>query len=365
MSRHISILLSALLPIAFSGCVEPVVNRPVSSGDVAPAAPADAKAEFVAALTLALQGDMKAALPRFSRIEPEGLNPKERTALARVLANFEVKGSKAAPPELDPWTAQVLDAYQTYWSRVMLGAVTGEVGERQLAEALAPLVGVDAGAGAPLEMNDLEPGLTEQIRARGFYSLHGVTSPFREFLLWRRQLDETYDVELPDGREAVSVAMLEDFFSLGWAGFATGDRYHTAGWATPERLYCVRASYDLDSESFRVSYLSHEAQHFSDYRRFPDLEGPELEYRAKLVEIAYADTTMHELLKAFSEQGSDQRENPHGHANRRLMNDLARALDLADPADAWRAPLPSAPIRAAALSLFDEDSRRLELRAAP
>lgn len=365
MTRPSSLLIPALLSIAVGGCAVPAATHRVRAGGVAPVAPADAESKFAAGMTLALQGDMKAALPIFVGIEPAGLDPEERTALARLLANFGAEGSQAARPELDAWTARVLSAYQTYWSRVMMGAVPRELGERQLAESLAPLAGVDSEAGAPIDMDALEPKLAERIRAKGLFSLHGVTSPFREFLLWRRQIDQTYEVELPEGRETVQVAMLEDFSSLGWTGFATGERYHTAGWATPERLYCVRAAYDLESESFRISYLAHEAQHFSDYKRFPDLQGPELEYRAKLVEIAYADATLPELLKAFAEQGSDQRDNPHGYANRRLIHDLARALDLADPADLWRAPPPPASIRAAALGLFHEDSRRLELRATP
>jgi hypothetical protein len=208
-------------------------------------------------------------------------------------------------------------------------------------------------------MDALEPRIKEQIRARGYFSLHGVTSPLREFMLWRTQLDQSYEVELPDGREAVSVSMLDDFVSLGWTGFATGDYYHSGGWATRERLFCVRMSYDLDSESFRISYLAHEGQHFSDYKRFPNLEGPELEYRAKLVELMYADTTLRELLETFSKNGSDKRDNPHGYANRRVMGDLARALNVAPENAHWES-IPPATIHAAAAGLFNEDTQRLE-----
>lgn len=360
MNKYISIIFSALLPIALSGCAVTVVKRPVNPAEVAPIARTDAKTEFATGMKLALNGDMKTALPHFTKINPQGLDAKEQTAVAGVLANFDVRASKNGRSDLDTWTAKVLDAYQIYWSRVMMGGVTAEVGERQLAETLAPLVGVTGESGASIDMDALEPKLEEQIRARGYFSLHGVTSPFREFMLWRTRLDQAYELELPDGREAVSVAMLEDFISLGWTGFATGNYYHTAGWATRERLFCIRMAYDLDSESFRISYLTHEAQHFSDYKRFPNLEGPELEYRAKLVEIAYADTTLRKLLKTFSKSGSDNRKHPHGYANRRLIGDLARALNVAVPEDAWWESIPPATIRAEAVRLFNEDSQRLK-----
>jgi hypothetical protein len=359
LNKFISIVFCALLSIALAGCASTAADRPVGP-TTAPMVRTDARTEFAAGMELALNGDMKAALPIFKEINPHELNEEQRTALAGVLAQFEMKTARNGRLELDPWIARVLDAYQHYWSGVMMGSLTAEDGERQLAAALAPLVGVTGRSGAAVEMDALEPAIQERILARGYFSLHGVTSPFREFMLWRTQEDKVYEVELPDGREAVSVAMLDDFVSLGWAGFATGDYYHTGGWATRERLFCVRTSYDLASEAFRVSYLTHEGQHFSDYKRFPNLEGPELEYRAKLAEIANADTTLYPLLQTFSEQASDKRENPHGYANRRLMGDLARALDVASPGDAWWTFLPPETIHAVAVRLFREDSQRLQ-----
>ena len=365
MNKRIAILFCVLLSILVGGCGGASTGRVVALAAPPPGGPADARPAFNAGMTLALQGDMKAALPRFTAIDASGLNPEQQGALAQVLANFAGNRTAHARSDLDPWTAKVLDAYQVYWSRVMLRVVPDSVGERELAATLAPLVGVGAGTGAPVGMDALEPQLEAQLKARGYFSLHGVTSPYREFLLWRRQIDKRYEVDLPQGREVVSVALLEDFISLGWTGFATGDYYHTAGWATPERLFCVRMSYDLDSESFRISYLAHEGQHFSDYKHFPHLEAHELEYRAKLVEIAYADTTLVPLLKSFADRGSDQLDNPHGYANRRVIDDLARTLHVAAADTTWRTTVPPATIRAAAVRLLNEDSRRLERGAAP
>lgn len=358
MTNYIS-LFFALLLIALSGCVAPTAKVPAPPLEEVPISPTNSKAEFATGMGLAASGDLKGALPHLKKINPKDLDAKEQAAVVQALANFDLSASKGARSDLDEWTAKVLNAYHTYWLRVMKGDLTAEAGERQLIETLAPLVGVVGESGKPVDMDLLEPKLDEQIRARGYFSQLGVTSPYRELLLWRTQHDQTYEVELPDGREAVAVSMLEDFISIGWTGFATGDYYHVGGWATQERLFCVREVYDLDSETFRVSYLAHEGQHFADYKRFPKLEGPELEYRAKLVEIAYADTTLPKLLNMFGAQGSTKRELPHGYANRRVMNDLARALNLAAPADAWWESIPPAMIRSSALRLLNEDSQRL------
>lgn len=331
--------------------------------NAAPMWRADAKAEFMTGMNLALQCDVRAALPHLRLASQDGLNAKDRTVLECMLARFDSNAPKPAQTGLDEWTSKVLGAYQDYWSRVMLGTVTAKAGERELARALAPLAGLGAKKGLFVEMHTLEPKLEEQLRARGYYALFGMTTPLREFMLWRMQTDQTYMVELPGGRESVRVVMLDDFISLGWEGFATCGRSHIGGWTKPDRLYCVRSSYDLDSETFRVSYLGHEGQHFADNRRFPHLKQPELEYRAKLVEIAYADTTLHELLLAFSGNTSGSQKLPHSYANHRLMTDLSNALMHGNPPPGpWWETIPSATIRATAKRLFEEDTRRLQQR---
>lgn len=318
--------------------------------------------EFSTGMNLAVQGSVRAALSHLRQVPPDALKAGDREALGCMLARFDSKAPAPAPSGLDEWTANVLRAYQRYWSREMLATGPGanRAGERELAKALAPLAGAGTPEGAPPEMDALEPLLAQKLEARGYHALFGVTTPLREFMLWRAQTDETYDVALPGGRESVHVVMLDGFVSLGWVGFATCGYYHSGGWTKPDRLYCVRSSYDLASEAFRVSYLAHEGQHFADSRQLPQLEQPELEYRAKLVEIVNANTSLHDLLREFSGNVSDSREQPHAFANRRLMTDLTRALTAGPPSDgSWWEKVPSATIRSAAARLFEEDTRHL------
>src|SRR5215472_15819422 len=119
---------------------------------------------------------------------------------------------------------------------------------------------------------------------------------------------------------------MSGFVLKGWLGFATCDKEFSGGWAAKDTLYCVRDSYDLDSEHFRVSYLAHEAQHFADYLRFPKLGQPELEYRAKLVELARADDSLYALLEAFTRQSVTNRTSPRAFADLRVVQRLSRAL---------------------------------------
>jgi hypothetical protein len=324
---------------------------------------AQAVAEFRKGMDSVMRGDMKTALPLFRALSPAALPERERKALLSLLKRFDGKAPlvDAQAEGLDAWTAQLLGAYRAYWSRVMLRTVSAEAGEKELSGALRRLLPEDDPVGAHPEMDALEVRLDEKLQALGYHALFGMTLPYREFMLWRVHTNRSYPIDLPGGREEVPVAMLDGFVSLGWMGFASGDRYHSGGWATPDRLYCVRSSYDLDSEDFRISYIAHEGQHFSDYRRFPGLAQPELEYRAKLVEVSLADTTLKHLLADFGSNGSDLRDQPHPHAQRRVMKDLAQALlPGASPQGKWWEPFSPASIRAAAKSLLEEDTRRLQ-----
>jgi hypothetical protein len=316
---------------------------------------ADSLAEFREAESLAMQADMKAALPHLLRVQADGLPEKKRATLSCMRERF-VERKLPAAPGVDAWTGQVLAIYRRYWTRVMLGAVSAADGERELARSLEKKVAHQQPA---RDMAALEPLLKEQLTARGYFALFGVTQPLREFMLWRKQTDETYDIDLPQGREAVHVTMMDDFVSLGWLGYAVCDDHHTGGWATSERLFAVRSAYDLDSEDFHVSYLAHEGQHFSDYRRFPGMEQPDLEYRAKLVEISKARTTLFDLLADFGANGSDSREQPHPWANRQVVHNLAaRLLNGAEPSpEAWRRLAPEQ-LNAAAADLLEQDSRQ-------
>jgi hypothetical protein len=337
------------------------VEHPSTIPNAALADSAFAKSEFESGMDFALQGNLQAAVPHFKKIPLDVLPRKDQEVVQCILARSDVHVLKAAERDLDEWTAKVLDAYQTYWSNAMLGTMSADAGEHKLIGTLASLVGDPLDNGASTEMTPIEEKLKTRLSEHGYYALFGVTRPFREFMLWRKETDRTYAIDLPEGSEEVHVTMLDDFVSLGWLGFATCDYYHTGGWARPDRLYCVCSSYDLDSEDFRVSYLAHEGQHFSDYRRFPELEQPELEYRAKLVEIAMSNTTLYGLLKSFSENTSDSRNQPHAYVNRRLLHDLGSSL-LNDnpPAGSWWERVSPTAIHDAGARLLKDDTRHLQ-----
>jgi hypothetical protein len=204
------------------------------------------------------------------------------------------------------------------------------------------------------------------LETRGLYAATGRTGAFLDLLVHARETEVHYPVTTPEDTLVVKVIFMDSVLSNGWEGFATFDTYYPGGWATSDALYCAQASYDTTSEQFHVSYLAHEGKHFADYKRFPKLQGPDLEYRAKLVELAIADRSLQGLLTFFLRNSGTDEGNPHAFANRCVMRDLARKLhgkELVDDPKAW-AQLPRERVNGAARALLVKNTAALELAGA-
>ncbi|HET7904389.1 MAG TPA: hypothetical protein VFM17_07505 [Candidatus Eisenbacteria bacterium] len=330
----------------------------------APPAPA---ADLSKVFDAALGGDMVAALALIDSIPAARLSPKDSATADCLTRTFR---SPPTSEDLPPRSGAILAAYRNYWQSVLLRRTTTAEAESRLLSDLNAVVGAAAadttGAGG-LEAASEQAKAT--IESEGLHALTGVTSPFWELMIWKVHTPTTYKVTLTDQTLDVRVVFLDDFVSLGWAAYATCGRAHTGGWATSEELYALKSSYVLDSEDFRVSYLAHEGRHFADYKRFPKLEQPELEYRAKLTEIALSDTTTHSLISNFSRRTLRDRSVPHSFANYCVARDMAKAVfggaagtradeGAGDPAR-W-AGVPAERLRREARKLLSESDARLK-----
>jgi len=167
----------------------------------------------------------------------------------------------------------------------------------------------------------------DYIRVKGYHSTgYGKTGSLSDFLVWKSELDTTFRVSLITDTINVNVHFMSGFISLGWEEYATMGRYYPGGWTTSTALFCVKDAYDLKSESFIVSYLSHEAQHFTDISHFPHLLQRDLEYRAKLTELIYADKSIYLLLDSFVNNAHYDKDNAHQFADYCLIRDISKII---------------------------------------
>lgn len=74
--------------------------------------------------------------------------------------------------------------------------------------------------------------------------------------------------------------------------------------------------------------LAHETQHFAEKKAFGALESWELEYRAKLVELALADSSQAATLQRICENRNEAKDSPHAYANSHVVSDVGLRLGM-------------------------------------
>lgn len=334
----------------------------------AAATPADSGPQAAQAVNQAkgdtLRADMPSALAALKAAPLEQFSAKDAAFRGCMLERHD-RSSAPAPVEPaggldDPMVRALLASYQRYWWRSLRDVAARPAAEKQLRAELAGLLG----EAPPAEGEDAFDALNERIDAelgkRGLHAQLGRTPPLYDLLLWRGQEQRDYVVDLPGGaRQPVRVFLMDDWISRGWIHYGNCGTGGAGGWANAEGVFAVRSNYgDLQGEDYRVSLLGHESQHYADQQRWPDMPSWQLEYRAKLVELAQADQTRDVLLGKFYRSRDDNPDHPHPYSNKRVLADVAVRMGLAADAD-LRTADPGA-VRRAAAEVLDEDTRRRE-----
>ncbi|GAA5069432.1 hypothetical protein [Lysobacter panacisoli] len=295
-----------------------------------PASSTEATKAIAESTSAILRGDSSAAVKALAAAPADGFVGKDADYRACMVKRLDAAAPVHATADItDPFARGVLEDYQDYWWRAMAVPAQRAMFEAMLLQSLRKRLGVSAEAAK--DMDAVEPLLQQRLLDRGYHAQLGRTMPLRELMMWRKQETKPWRVELPDGPYTVKVELLDDFVSRGWTSYGRCERGSAGGWATAEALYAVVPSYTegLDSEAFRVVFLGHETQHFADQNAFPGLAPWELEYRAKLVELAQAREVSAKRLGYMVTAQSDDIESPHTYANKRVVADLTARLGAA------------------------------------
>lgn len=172
------------------------------------------------------------------------------------------------------------------------------------------------------------PAIFEKyIRSKDLYcTAFGKTGKFYDLIVWKKSIPVNYELTLPQDTINVTVNFLSDFITLGWLEYARLGNYYPGGWATKEGLYCVEKGYDTTSEKFKVNFLKHEAQHFSDYKSFPNLSSNDLEYRGKLTELSFNLEELYNRIEYFINNAKNDKENSHPFANYWIIRHMSEKI---------------------------------------
>ena len=335
----ISIGAMGLMGLAFALEAQPVANTP--SEHIEPV------------LGALLQGDGDRARQMLHALTPGHLSAHDRQLRGCMLRRLE-EPPHGEPNVSDAFTRSVLEAYETYWHEAVLGASSARaVASDKLLARLRRLLAI-------ADLKDIEaaePQIEARLRHAGYHSLEGKTGVLHELMIWSSQTDRQVQVALPEGEQTTRVFFLDGFLSRGWSTYLTCGRSGTGGWTRPEGLYAVVPAYpSLEDENFRVNFLAHESQHYSDQARFPNLKDWEKEYRAKLVELSLADTTRPKILQYFSSGQGDDPADAHSYANKQVLKSVREQLHLAPDADL--SMIPTDALQKAAVAVLRADSAR-------
>jgi hypothetical protein len=309
--------------------------------------------------SLSLQGDVKGALELLPP-STQGLSPGQIEILNGYRKRF-ILNSFPGVRTRDDFVNEVIDIYESYWDQVLMGKLSKDAGLEYLFRKLNEKLPGKTQRYSIEKMDALLKDLKKKLSAKGYDGIFGTTLPYADLMLWKTQIEKQYEVPLHDGVENVTVMLLDDFAVLGWSAYATLNARYTTGWAGKDKLFCVTASWDLNSEKFLVSFLAHEARHFKDYRVFPKLEGPDLEYRAKLTELSLAKDTSLALVEKFERSGEDNRKSPHAYGNFHVIKDLRQEIsrDMGREFSGWD-HFPVDVIRRSAKVLLDRNTQLLK-----
>ena len=255
-----------------------------------------------------LNGDIKGAIAYMREHE------EFKDVLPAYIAIFEKCEYRAY--EIPDTLNDILRLYQIYFRDTFYCGMP-EAAEKLLTQLKALLNVPDAEEALVAER------LRAAFEAEGYHALFGKTQGYYGPYIWRDTVPTVYRVELPGGTAEYTVNILKGFVFRSWMDYLTFGRYGTSGWASPDgTINCVEQAYDFESERFLVSLLKHEAQHAVDMKQFPGIAPAELEYRAKLVELHYANDLG--LLQKFLSAADDSRAgDSHAIASARLQREFA------------------------------------------
>lgn len=292
-----------------------------------------------------IQGKLKEAAAYLSAFSGQ------KQLYERYIALFE--NEQYITYDIEEKLNRILLCYQKYIRNVLYCDMDESRAEQILLEQLKNEIPVNNSVNLQ-EMDEI--AVPEVFRTYGYQCMGGQTGRWYGPYVWKYTELTSFDVEVPSGTRQYSIRFMDGFVFRSWLDYISFGKIGTGGWSGEDGVIsCVRSVYDLDSESFTVSLLKHEAQHEDDKARYQNMTSEQLEYRAKLVELIYS--TQRNLLPSFLlEADESDSDNGHAMASYRIRQGFEKYSE-----NLQVLTIPE--IQAIAKTLFDTDTEQLELQS--
>ena len=214
-----------------------------------------------------------------------------------------------------------------------------------------------------LTFSDIRSDLVQAIEEEGAFAETFFLNDKYDIIIWTSQYTEMYQVETPYETREVPVVFFSDRILDNRQSFLSFGDNMTGGWPNNKKGVIFSGDYDVESEMFRYSLLTHEANHFFDVEKYPNLSPADLEYRSKLIELIYVKKDKDRMLRQFLFGASDENRN-HGHAyaNFKIIYDLSALIfsnSFEGDYNKWK-DTPVEIINKRAMELFEINQKKLE-----
>ena len=178
-----------------------------------------------------------------------------------------------------------------------------------------------------VSFKDISSDLKEVIRREGAFCETFFLNDTYDIIIWKTQSEKKFKVETPNESREIPVVFFSDIILNNRLSFLTFGTKKTGGWPNNKKGVIYSGDYDEKSEKFKYSFLTHEANHFFDVEKYPNLSAADLEYRSKLIELIYVNNDKNRMLKQFL-TGASNKKRSHGHAyaNFKVMHDFSKQI---------------------------------------
>jgi hypothetical protein len=285
------------------------------------------KFSFDKLYSFAIQEDVKKIIESLKVIPEDSLNSDQKEIKKRYFSRFVTKTEKFDYKTQDSLIINILIIFHNYWTDVLMKNKSIRKSENINRPLLMSIIKnyLDAKVGIT-SSNDFNLDLANILMKNHYYSRVDRTGNILDLIIWTKQSKETYSINMADTIVNVPVIFIDTPITLGWEGYATFDHYYPGGWTSADSLYCITKGYDITSEKFRVSYLTHEAQHLIDSKIYSGYSRWIAEYRAKLAELSVAEKTVYTLINFFIKDSKNDSHLTHPYGEYRVISDLSKEI---------------------------------------
>jgi hypothetical protein len=276
-----------------------------------------------------IQEDVSKIIIGLNSIPEDSLSAEQREIKIKYLSRFQTETEKFDFKTQDSLIINLLTIFHNYWGDVLMKKKS--LGESERENGLLLLNYFNSifpknGKAKEVSVEKVPSILINLLKQNGYYFRIDRTGNIMDVIIWTKQATKFYTINLVDTTVCVPVVFIDSTVTLGWEGYATFDNFYPGGWTGVDTLYCVKKDYDITSEKFRVSYLTHETQHLLDAKLYSNYPRWIAEYRAKLSELSVAEKTIYDLIGGFIKGSKNDSRLTHPFAEYKLIRDLSKEI---------------------------------------